>query len=31
MLKGNSFQDYANLFSANDYENNNKIMLKYFY
>ena len=30
MLKGKSFLDYTNLFSPNKYENNNKIVLKYF-
>ena len=30
MLKGNSFLDYANLFSPNDYDENDKIILKYF-
>ena len=30
MLKGKSLLDYKNLFSSNDYENNNKIILKYF-
>ena len=30
MLKGKSLLDYTNLFSPNDYENNDKIMLKYF-
>ena len=30
MLKGKPFLDYANLFSPNDYEKNDKIVLKYF-
>ena len=30
MLKGKSLLDYTNLFYPNDYENNNKIILKYF-
>ena len=30
MLKRKSLLDYTNLFSPNDYENNNKIILKYF-
>ena len=30
MLKGKSLLDYANLFSPNDYEKNDKIILKYF-
>ena len=30
MLKGKSLLEYTNLFSPNDYENNNKIILKYF-
>ena len=30
LLKGKSLFDYTNLFSPNDYENNNKIILKYF-
>ena len=30
MLKGKSLLDYTNLFSPNKYENNNKIILKYF-
>ena len=29
MLKGRSLHDYTNVF-PNDYENNNKIILKYF-
>ena len=29
-LKGKSLQDYANLFSSNVYEKNDKIKLKYF-
>ena len=30
MLKGTSLLDYKNLFSPNDYEKNDKIILKYF-
>ena len=30
MLKGKSLLDYANLFSPNDYQKNDKIILKYF-
>ena len=30
MLKGKSLLEYTNLFSPNDYEKNDKIMLKYF-
>ena len=30
MLKGKSLLDYANLFSPDDYEKNDKIILKYF-
>ena len=30
MLKGKNLLDYANLFSSNDYEDNDKIILKYF-
>ena len=30
MSKGKSLLDYANLFFANDYEKNDKIILKYF-
>ena len=30
MLKGRSLLYYTNLFSPNDYENNNKIFVKYF-
>ena len=30
MLKGKSLLDCANLFSPNDYEKNDKIILKYF-
>ena len=30
MLKGKSLSEYTNLFSPNDYQNNNKIILKYF-
>ena len=30
MLKGKSLLDYTNLFSPNNYEGNDKIMLKYF-
>ena len=29
MLKGKSLPDYTNLFSPNDYEKNEKIILKY--
>ena len=29
-LKSKSLLDYANLFSPNKYEKNNKIILKYF-
>ena len=29
-LKGKSFVDYTNLFSPNDYEKNDKLILKYF-
>ena len=29
MLKGKSLLDYRNLFSRNDYEKNDKIILKY--
>ena len=29
MLKGKSFLEYTNLFSPNDYEQNDKIILKY--
>ena len=31
MLKGKSLLDYTNLFSPNENEKNNKIILKYFY
>ena len=31
MLKGKSVIDYTNLFSHNDYEKNNKKILKYFH
>ena len=31
MLKGNSLLDYTNLFSPNEYEKNDKIILKYFH
>ena len=31
ILKGKSFLDYTNLFSPNDYEKNDKIILKYFW
>ena len=31
MLKGRSFLDYTNLFSPNDYEKDDKIILKYFW
>ena len=30
MLKGKSLLDYTNLFSPNEYETNDKIILKYF-
>ena len=30
MLKDKSLLDYTNLFSPNDYEKNDKIILKYF-
>ena len=30
MLKGKSLLDYTNLFSSNEYEKNDKIILKYF-
>ena len=30
MLKGKSLRDYTNLYSPNDYEKNDKIILKYF-
>ena len=30
ILKGRSFLDYINLFSFNEYEKNDEIMLKYF-
>ena len=30
MLKGKNLLDYTNLLSPNDYEKNDKIMLKYF-
>ena len=30
MLKGKSLLDYTNLFSPNEYERNDKIILKYF-
>ena len=30
MLKGKSFLDYRNFFSPNNYENNNKVILKCF-
>ena len=30
MLKRKSLLDYARLFSPNNYENNNKIILKHF-
>ena len=31
MLKGKNLFDYKNLFSPNDFEKNDKIILKYFY
>ena len=30
MIKGKSLIDYTNLFSRNNYENNDKVILKYF-
>ena len=30
MLKGKTFLDYTSLFSPNEYENNEKIILQYF-
>ena len=30
VLKGKGLLDYANLFSRNDFEKNDKIILKYF-
>ena len=30
MLKGKSLLDYTNVFSADDYEKNDQIVLKYF-
>ena len=30
MLKGKSWLDYTNLFSHNDYEKNDKIIIKHF-
>ena len=30
VLKGKSLLDYTNLFSPNDYQKNNKIILNYF-
>ena len=30
ILKGKSLLEYTNLFSPNDYENNDEIVLKYF-
>ena len=30
MLKGKRLLDYTNLFSPNNYENNDKIIVKYF-
>ena len=30
MVKGKILHDYTNLFSPNDYEKNDKIILKYF-
>ena len=30
MLKGKSFLDYTNLFSPNEYEKKDKIILRYF-
>ena len=31
MLKSKNLLNYTNLFSANNYEKNDKIILKYFY
>ena len=31
VLEGKSMLDYANLFSSNKYENNSKVILKYFH
>ena len=31
MLKGKGLLDYTNLFSSNQYEKNDKIILKYFH
>ena len=31
ILKGKSLLDYTNLFSLNEYEKNDKIVLKYLY
>ena len=31
MLKGEGLLDYKNSFSPNDYEKNDKIILKYFF
>ena len=31
MLKGKRFLDYANLFSAKEYEINDKIIIKFFH
>ena len=30
MVKGKSLLDYANLFPPNEYEKNDKVILKYF-
>ena len=30
MIKGKTLLDYTNLFSPNDYEKNDKIIVKYF-
>ena len=30
LIKGRNLLDYTNLFSPNDYEKNDKIILKYF-
>ena len=30
MLKGKALLDYTNLFSPNNYENNDEMILKYF-
>ena len=30
MLEGKNLLDYTNLFSPNEYENNHKVILKYY-